>query len=62
VRYDSINAALDSGNDRAKLTEASILAAEVGSAIWGLTDAVNDWNEVHPEALAEVLSDAQQRS
>jgi hypothetical protein len=55
-----MNSALDGGTERAKVTEASILAAEVRSTIWGLTDAVNDWNEVHPEALAEVLRDAQQ--
>jgi hypothetical protein len=58
IRYRSINAALDGGTDRAKIIEASIISAEVGTAILGITDAINDWNEVHPEALVEVLRDA----
>lgn len=58
IRYQSMNVVLETGSERSKVTEASILAAEVGTAIWGLTDAINDWNEVHGEALAEVLRDA----
>jgi hypothetical protein len=58
ARYQTITTVLEGTNDRAKITEASIITAEVSTAILGITDAINDWNEVHPEALAEVLMDA----
>jgi hypothetical protein len=53
-----MNTVLASGKDRATITQAQIMTAEVGAAVLGLTDAINDWNEVHAEALAEVLRDA----
>jgi Co/Zn/Cd efflux system component len=57
ARYQNVSTTLDSGTEREKLIGASVLAAEVGTAILGITDAINDWNDVHPEALAEVLRD-----
>lgn len=58
TRYDTMNTVLAAGKDRASVVQAQIMTAEVGAAVLGLTDAINDWNEVHAEALAEVLRDA----
>ncbi len=58
TRYDTMNTTLASGKDRTTIIQAQIMTAEVGAAVLGLTDAINDWNEVHAEALAEVLRDA----
>lgn len=58
TRYTSMTRILDSGSDKLAATEARIMTAEVQTAILSLQDAINDWNEVHGEALAEVLRDA----
>ncbi len=59
TRYTRMTEAIQNGSDRIVATEARVMNAEVFTAILTLSDAINDWNEVHGEALAEVLRDAQ---
>jgi Co/Zn/Cd efflux system component len=58
-RHEAMAAAIQGGTDRVILIEARVMHASVEGAIHGLTDAVEDWNEVHREALREVLSDGE---
>lgn len=57
TRYTRMTTALAGGNDRSVAVEARIMNAEIETALLTLRDAINDWNEVHGEALAEVLRD-----
>jgi len=57
TRYTRMTTVLGEGNDRSVAVEARIMNAEVESALLTLRDSINDWNEVHGEALAEVLRD-----
>ncbi len=55
TQYTRMTTVLADGNDRSAATQARIMTAEVETALLTLRDAINDWNEVHGEALAEVL-------
>lgn len=59
TRYTKMTEELETGTDRAVAVEARVMTAEVLTAILTLNDAITDWNEVHGEALTEVLRDAQ---
>ena len=59
ARHEAMGVAIRGGPDRAILIEARVIHASVEGAIHGLTDAMEDWNEVHREALREVLSDGE---
>lgn len=59
TQYTRMNTALAAGNDRTTVTQARIMTAEVETALLTLRDAINDWNEVHGEALTEVLRDVE---
>jgi hypothetical protein len=60
TRYTKMTEVLQIGSEREVAIEARVMNAEVLTAILTLRDAINDWNEVHGEALTEVLRDAQQ--
>jgi len=59
TRYTRMADAIQAGSDKTVAIEARVMNAEVLTAILTLNDAINDWNEVHGEALTEVLRDAQ---
>jgi len=59
TQYTRMTTVIADGNDRSTAIQARIMTAEVESALLTLRDAINDWNEVHGEALAEVLRDVE---